>query len=270
MNRRAVAEDETEQPTARRVYSVPAAEKVLDILEFMADRAEPLTATEIATQMGRSVYEIYRVLLLLEARGYLYQRAVSDGYRMTLRLFDLAHRLPSVRRLSDSALEEMQDLAPRTLQSCHLGVLNGHELLIVLQVDSPLPMRYSTVLGAKFDFAETSAGTVIFAHLPAAQQDRMLARMAAEGRDGAEIAQVRDRAAAIRATGHEMRESLAVTGVTNIAVPIFDHQGRVAAAMTVPYLPQRAATVAVQAVRDLALVAARRISANLGAQGATP
>jgi DNA-binding IclR family transcriptional regulator len=263
-------DDPDDEVPARRVYSVPAAEKVLDILEFMADRAEGLTATEIANQMGRSVHEIYRVLLLLESRGYLYQRAASDGYRLTLKLFDLAHRLPSVRRLSDSALEEMQDLAPRTMQSCHLGVLNGHELLIVLQVDSPLPMRYSVVLGAKFDFAETSAGTVIFAHLPPTQQDRMLSRMAAEGRDPGEIALVRSRAKAIRTVGYEMRESLAVTGVTNIAAPIFDHLGQAVAAMTVPYVPQRAAIVPMNEVRDMTLVAARRISLNLGAQAGAP
>jgi DNA-binding IclR family transcriptional regulator len=89
--------------------------------------------------------------------------------------------------------------------------------------------------------------------------------MAAEGRGADEIAQVRTRAAAIRATGYEMRQSLAVTGVTNIAAPVFDHQGQVVAAMTVPYVPQRAATVPMEAVRDMALAAARRISANLGA-----
>lgn len=255
---------------ARRVYSVPAAEKVLDILEFMAGRAEGLTATEIANLMGRSVHEIYRVLLLLESRGYLYQRVGSEGYRLSLKLFDLAHRLPSVRRLSDSALEVMQDLAPRTLQSCHLGVLNGHELLIVLQVDSPLPMRYSVVLGAKFDFAETSAGTVLFAYLPAAQQDRILAHMTAEGREAAELALLQARAGAIRAGGFELRESLAVTGVTNIAAPIFDHQGTAVAALTVPYVPQRAATVPIGAVRDMTLAAARRISANLGALAGAP
>jgi DNA-binding IclR family transcriptional regulator len=240
---------------------------VLDILEFMADRAGGLTATEVANQMGRSVHEIYRVLLLLEARGYLYQRATSDGYRLSLKLFDLAHRLPPVRRLSESALEEMQDLTPKTLQSCHLGVLNGHELLIVQQVDSPLPMRYSVVLGAKFAFAETSAGAVLFAHLPAVQQDRMLSRMVTEGCPAKEVVQLRARAEAIHTRGYEMRESLAVTGVTNIAAPVFDHQGQAVAALTVPYIPQRAATVPVEVVRDLALSAARRISANLGMQG---
>jgi DNA-binding IclR family transcriptional regulator len=38
------------------------------------------------------------------------------------------------------------------------------------------------------------------------------------------------------------------------------------AALTVPYVLQRAATVPLDEVRDMALAAARRISANLGAQ----
>ena len=251
----------------RRLYPVPAAEKTLDILEFMAAQPGGLTPTEMANALGRSVHEIYRVLLLLEARGYLYQRQGETGYRLSLKLFDLAHRLPSVRRLSDSALLVMQELAPATLQSCHLGVLSGHDLLIVLQVDSPLPMRYSVVLGAKFDFAETSAGAVIYALSPEPVRRRLDAWMQAEGRPQEEILRLAERAERIRADGMEMRESLAVSGVTNIAVPVFDHMGHVVAAMTVPYMPQRAATVPLDRVRDLACAAAQVISANLGARG---
>ena len=256
---------ETEEPS-RKVYSVPAAEKVIDILEFMSDRADGLTPTEIAAAMGKSVHEIYRVLLVLEARGYLYKRNGSEGYRLSLKLFELAHRLPSMRRLSDSALDVMQGLAPATLQSCHLSVMSGHELLIVLQVDSPLPMRYSVMLGAKFDFSETSAGTVIFACSPEGTKEKALNWLKEQGRSQADIRDVNDRAAQILRDGHEMRESLAVAGVINIAAPIFDHVGNVVAALTVPYVPQRAATVSQDRVRKLALEAAAAISANLGAK----
>ena len=256
---------EPDEPS-RKVYSVPAAEKVLDIIEFMSDRAGSLTPTEIAAAMGRSVHEIYRVLLVLEARGYLYKRSGSEGFRLSLKLFELAHRLPSMRRLSDSALDVMQGLAPATLQSCHLSVMSGHELLIVLQVDSPLPMRYSVMLGAKFDFSETSAGTVIFAYSPEAVKEKALRWLAEQGRSDNDIRDVNDRAAQILDVGHEMRESLAVAGVINIAAPIFDHVGNVVAALTVPYVPQRAATASQDRVRTLALDAATAISANLGAK----
>jgi len=256
--------DEALTGSGRRTYSAPAAEKALDIIEFMSGQVGGLTATEIANHMGRSVHEVYRLLIVLEARGYLYQRKPSDGYRLSLKLFDLAHRMPSVRRLSDSALDVMQSLAPAALQSCHLGVLSGHELLIVLQVDNPLPMRYSVMLGAKFDFAETSGGTVLFAYAEEVRRQRLLDRMSAEGRSAEEIAQLDARAARIRQSGHEMRKSLAVSGVTNIAAPVFDHQGRAVAALTLPYVPQRAATVPLERARELVLDSARTISYNLG------
>jgi DNA-binding IclR family transcriptional regulator len=259
-----VATAEAASGAARRSYSVPAAEKALDIIEFMAGQPEGRTVTELALGMGRTVHEIYRVVLVLEARGYLYRRSDSDRYRLSLKLFELAHQTPSVRQLTDAALPVMQALAPRAMQSCHLAVLSGHEALIVLQIDSPLPMRYSVMLGAKFDFAETSSGVVICAFSAEHVRHRLDAWLREEGR-GEEAADVAARAAAIVRHGYEVKKSLAVGGVTNISVPVVDYLGHVVAALTVPYVPQRAATVPLEAVRDLAVEAGRAISRNLGA-----
>ncbi|HEY0918591.1 IclR family transcriptional regulator [Devosia sp.] len=259
-------EDEALPESAgKRSYSVPAAEKALDILEYMAGQPHALTLTEIAAALRRSVHELYRVIQTLEARGYLYRRADSDRYRLSLKLFELAHQMPSVRQLSDSALPVMQALSPVAQQSCHLAVLSGHEALIVLQVDSPLPMRYSVMLGAKFDFAETSSGVVIYALSKDTVREQLDAWLAQDGRSPEELASVASRAAAIRARGYEVQPSLAVSGVTNISVPIFDHLGHVVAALTVPYMPQRAAKVSLERVRELALEAGRQVSTNLGA-----
>jgi len=268
-----VPSDEDEAPAeagGKRSYSVPAAEKALDVIELMASEPDGLTLTEIAARLGRSVHELYRVIQTLEARGYLYRRDNSDRYRFSLKLFELAHQMPSVRQLSDSALPVMQALAPRVQQSCHLAVLSGHEALIVLQVDSPLPMRYSVMLGAKFDFAETSSGVVIYAHSPPHVREQLDAWLSADGRSAAEREQVARRAEAILASGIEVQQSLAVSGVTNVSVPVFDYLGHVVAALTVPFVPQRAAKVPLETVRGLALEASRQISRNLGAGARRP
>ena len=263
----AVADDDDMGAGApgKRSYSVPAAEKALDVIELMAGEPSGLTLTEIAAALGRSVHELYRVIQTLEARGYLYRREGSDRYRFSLKLFELAHQMPSVRQLSESALPVMQALAPAAQQSCHLAVLSGHEAMIVLQVDSPLPMRYSVMLGAKFDFAETSSGVVIYAHSSPAIRNQLDHWLELDGRSEDERAQVRRRAAAIVENGIEVQSSLAVSGVTNVSVPVFDYLGHVVAALTVPYMPQRAARVPLDTVRDLALAASRDISRNLGA-----
>ena len=256
--------DDTEN-SSKRSYSVPAAEKALDIIEFMAGQPDGMTVTELAGALGRSVHEFYRVILVLEARGYLYRRANSDRYRLSLKLFELAHRTSSVRQLTDSALSVMQALAPAAQQSCHLAVMSDHEALIVLQVDSPLLMRYSVTLGAKFDFAQTSSGVVIYAYSDQRVRARLIAVLRADERSAEEIRQVDLRAAAILKNGCEVKKSLAVEGVTNISVPVFDYLGHVVAALTVPYMPQRAATVPLAKVRELAVKAGRTISTNLGA-----
>jgi DNA-binding IclR family transcriptional regulator len=71
---------------------------------------------------------------------------------------------------------------------------------------------------------------------------------------------------AILKAGFEVEKSLAVAGVTNISVPIFDYLGHIVAALTIPYMPQRAATVSLERVRDLAIEASRAISSELGAR----
>jgi DNA-binding IclR family transcriptional regulator len=262
-------QQQTERPAGRPSYAVPAVEKALDILEFMSGAPDGATVTELAVGMGRTVHELYRVVLVLEARGYLYRRSGTDRYRLSLKLFELAHQTSSVRQLTDAALPVMQALAPSAQQSCHLAVLSGEEAMIVLQIDSPLPMRYSVMLGAKFDFAETSSGVVIYAHSSQPVRDQLDATLSTQGRAD-ETAEVAARAKSILKLGYEVKKSLAVGGVTNISVPVFDYLGHVVAALTVPYVPQRAARVPLDRVRDLTIEAGRAISLNLGAGSREP
>ena len=249
---------------ARRDYKVPAAEKALDILEFMAARNEEVTQTEISLGLGRSIHEIYRVIQLLEGRGYL-ERTRADRYRLSLKLFELAHMHPPVNRLVDAALPVMRRLVGDTDQSCHLVVLRGSTVLVVVQVDSPLPMRYSVALGSHFPVLETSSGAVLLADLPESEREMVLAEALAQGEAGASREEIDARLAEIASLGYEMRPSLAVEGCTNISVPIRDHVGSMVAALTVPYLPQTRARFDRASVLASARGAANEISRALGA-----
>ena len=252
----------------RNEYRAPAAEKALDILEFMAGQGEALTQTEIASGLQRSIHEIYRILLLLEKRGYIL-RTRGDRFRLSLKLFELAHMHPPVNRLVECALPVMRDLAANADQSCHLVVREGHNVLVVLQIDSPLPMRYSVALGSHFPILETSSGAVLLAHQSRADRDAIVERIVAAGEGLGTRAEIDVRLDEALKRGHEMRPSLAVDGCINISMPVRDHTGAVIAALTVPFLPQKAARFDRATVFQRAAQAAEKISAGLGAGDAS-
>ena len=54
-------------------YAAPAVDKALDILELLADRSGGVSQLDIATAVGRSAGQIFRVLLRLERRGYVHR-----------------------------------------------------------------------------------------------------------------------------------------------------------------------------------------------------
>src|SRR5215471_4123013 len=103
-------------------YSAPALEKGLDILELLARGSETLTRSEIARRLGRSVGELFRMLVCLEERGYISEVGPEERYQLTLKLFELAHQHQPLQHLLTIARPLMQQVADCTGQSCHLAM----------------------------------------------------------------------------------------------------------------------------------------------------
>jgi len=246
-------------------YSAPALEKGLDILELLASEAEGLTQGLIAQRLERSTAEIFRMLSVLERRGYL-NRHADGSYRLSLRLFELAHQHPPLQRLLNVALPAMQELALQTRQSAHLVIHFARRILVVAQVDSPEPMGFGVRLGANFPFRPDRASSrVLSAFQPAAMQDELIAELIDNSPTRLSASKVRANLADILDKGFHMASSDTTAGVTDLCAPIFDHSDGAVAALTVPYLKQRDVHVGIAAARTALLGTTRRISAGLGA-----
>jgi len=94
-------------------YSAPALEKGLDILEALSVAPQGHTLSQLAKVLGRNVNQIFRMVLVLQRRGYI-QAAAGERYTLTLKIFRLAHRQPPLRRLIQTALPLLEELAART------------------------------------------------------------------------------------------------------------------------------------------------------------
>lgn len=251
-----------DRSTASR-YSVPALEKGLEILELLAQEPAGLKSTQIAHRLGRSTGEAYRIIQYLEWRGYLERDRESDLYSLTLRMFRMSHEHPPLRSLVASAVPLMESLAADIGQSCHLAVMDRTAIIIVAQVDSPLPIRHSVRLGAQFPIWETSSGFLIGAHLTPSAQDLLMAQLT-HLVDQAEIDAFKVKIEEIAKTGHEVRPSLMIPGIMNLSRPVFGHNGQIIAALTVPFMAQRSNPTSLESADAALALKAEALSNALG------
>jgi DNA-binding IclR family transcriptional regulator len=243
-------------------YATPALEKGLDVLELLAHQPAGLTKSQMARELNRTVSEIFRMLLCLERRGYIAQLS-EERYSLTLKLFKLVQEHPRTERLVADALPVMHRLAHETVQSCHMGVVEGSRVTILAQVNSPSNVGFYVKLGSTVDIMEAASGYVILSHLEDDQRDRILSEWVRE--TGKKLPRDLDvHLARIRKAGYEKRASYLVKGIVNISYPIFDDRGSALGALTVPYIQysgtETSSAVVIAALRK----ATAEITAALG------
>lgn len=247
------------------LYTAPALEKGLDVLELLAAEREGLAQGAIAQRLGRSAPELFRMLSVLERRGYLDRH--SDGcYRLSLRLFELAHQHPPVNRLLAVALPAMQELAEATRQSSHLVVHFDSRILVVAQVESPEPMGFSVRMGTHFPMRmDRASPRVLAAFQPLHVQDRLIAEMLANADKRVTAGRIRAELTQLAQQGFHSAPSATAAGVADLCAPIFDHGEGAVAALTVPYLSQKYVSVTLEEACQALVATTGRISAQLRA-----
>ncbi len=243
-------------------YTAPALEKGLDILEHLSRSDTGLTQIEIARVLGRSVSEIFRMLVVLQERGYIAFDTGTDRYVLTTLMFEIAHRTPLIRRLTTAAAPLMRDLAQRINQSVHLAVLAEDSVLIVGQVDPPARHVMSVRLGTRVDVWRASSGRVMMAF----QTEAALAEMLSHAPLPPAMNELKLRAdlADIRSRGHEIVDSFVVKGVVNISTPIIGHTGQAIAALTVPHIERFGDRVSFSDCCVATIDGAARLTQSLG------
>jgi len=225
---------------------VPALRRGLDLLEHMAVRGSALTLSQLARDMGRGVHEIQRTVACLLEQGYL-TRDRAGVYRLSSKLYRLAHANPPQRELVARAYPAMADYARATGESVHLGVLAEGRLLLVAEAPGAGLVRISLQMGAALDARSTVSGRILLAFAPDAP------------RSGPRAAPL----ATIRRRGYELARSGHVEGIWDLGVPVLNPDGEAIAAVTSPWLQMRGAKLRWKELLPALKRCAARISAQL-------
>jgi len=218
-------------------YRAPALDKGLDILELLCSQPAGLTRGEIDKALGRRPSEGYRMLERLVARRYVTRSLEGDRYAPSLKLFLMAQRHPPVNRLIAQSSPWMEAFAKRAEQSCHLGLYEDGNILIVAETTSPGKLSLSVRPGSLVSLVDTGSGHVLLAfQTPENRAQLLAAHQPLEGETALSQQELEARLNRVRADGYWQGDSQHAKGISDIAVPLLGPDGQAFAALTCPYI----------------------------------
>lgn len=215
-------------------YRAPALDKGLDIIELLSGASKPLSIADISAGVERTRGEIFRMLLVLEDRGYIAHGDGDAGYSITPRLFRMGMEQPRVKSMMEAALPIMHRLANEIEQPCHLVVPSGEQIVVIARIDPPGDIGLIVRVGHRRPMSHSTSGKVLLAFQSDHVRDQWIEMIAKFEPDLNRIHLMRV-LKQIRVHGYASSASLEVTGVTDLSAPILQH-GYAVCALTVPFI----------------------------------
>jgi DNA-binding IclR family transcriptional regulator len=240
-------------------YRAPALEKGLDVIELLAAEKTPLNLSAISLRLGRSSGELFRMLQVLEFKGFITTAESGSGYVLTNKLFALAMAQAPVRSLVETALPIMRKLSQEIGQSCHIAVASEDQIVVITRIERPGDLGFSVRIGYRREIVRATSGLVLFAFQNDEVRRTWLKRCRLKGEAADSFV---ERADVVRTRGHHEAASDFVRGIVDLSAPILRGDTAVAA-LTCPFVHSSPLVMEMPQAVESVRAAARQISAEI-------
>lgn len=179
---------------------------------------------------------VFRLLAALEEERFVARTADKQRYEIGIRAFELGSLFLSSLSIERVARPAMESVSHRLGMACNLAILDDGQILYVAITDPRAPLLQRSIVGYRHYVHCSALGKVLVAPLPDWEVRSILQRWGMPALSPytltdpdallADLCNVRDR-------GYALDDQEGGAGMRCLAVPIFDHNGGVAAAMSV-------------------------------------
>lgn len=219
---------------------IQSLERGLIVIQAFSEEHPTLTVTEAATFTKLSRPAVRRILLTLENLGF----ATSTGghYSLTAKTLSLGYAYLSSKNIWEIAHQHMQSLVEKTGESTSISVLDGTEIVYVARIHTKRIMTISLDVGSRLPAYATSMGQILLAHLPSSELEQYFNTVVLEEFTDKTIAtkeSLYSKFAQIRQDGWVYAEQQLEEGLSSIAAPIRNEEGKVIAAINISAQPGR-------------------------------
>lgn len=236
------------------------------VLEEVAE-AQPVGVGELSRRLRMPKTTVQRALQTLSTAGWICPSGAEvTTWVLTSRAFHIGQRAPQDLSVRDAALPVMRELRKETGETAHLMVLQGDRAVLIEKVETEHPIRAVITLGSGVPLHGSSNGKAMLAHrspdevraIIGDHLDRYTEKTIVDWDEFmAELARVRER-------GWATNDGEWRTDIAAVASPIFDHEGRTQASLSISTPGSRMTPELRPTYGALVTEAAQRISATLG------
>ncbi len=215
--------------------SIQSVERAFSILEAVATYPDGVGVSELARQVGLPKSTVARLLATLEGLAAVERLPDSDRVRLGRTVLSLALQVPYPRQLSALARPFLLELAEATGEAVSFCLPDGEQVFYADQVQSRHYVQVRDWTGERVPLHVVSAGKVFLAFweadVVARYLERPLVRYTAQ--TAAEPDDLRQQLEQIRQQGYCWAVGEFEEGLTGLAAPVRDRDGRVVAALNI-------------------------------------
>jgi IclR family transcriptional regulator, KDG regulon repressor len=224
---------ETVKTTKSLTLSV---QKALRLLSSFSVEKPELSLVEIASETGLSVSTTHRLLATLEAEQFIERMNDSGHYRLAIKMFELGSVVLNRMELNIVGTPVLARLATETEDTAYLSVLCDDSVLCIARIEGSRHLRSQFLaVGRHLPLHAGAASKALLAHLPEARVRHLIDRYPLTSYTDKTITNTEaflKHLVEVRVQGYALSDEEVTRGITAIAAPIVDLNGRVISAIS--------------------------------------
>lgn len=216
--------------------------RLLAIIEEVARAGVPVTPAALSDAVGIPVPTIHRLLTTAEDEGLLQRDVDGRSYGPGRRMRRMSGNILSSQRIRTERLLVMKALAEKVGETCNLAAPARYGMVYLDRVETHWPLRIQLAVGAQVPFHCTASGKMYLSSLRSDKLNRVLKWLDLERRTTNTITdrdQLRQELAATRQRNYATDDQEFMDGMTALAVPIKDAEGRLLSTLSIHAPEQR-------------------------------
>ena len=215
-------------------------ERALQILNALSDERPILSLAQLSETLNLSRATVLRLCSTLLDFGFLRQDPMSKHYSLGLRILDLAKSVSDSFSLTKIASSHLKILQVKLGKTVFLSVLDQDEVLYIDKLDDPKnPISFTSKIGTRRPPYYGMMGSILMAYLPHGEIRRILQKQPLKAFTQKSITKKQEFLkwlGKVRLQGYVIEKETALEGISGVAVPVFDHTGKVVAAVGVGFI----------------------------------